>query len=239
MFGPAFRVTAIAVAALFPVFGHAANTNPVVPETAEALASIEVSAKQLYAAHSGIQMQTGASSYRIDATAIAATSKDNNTPPNDVIMQAPEVVHVSFGQIHSRGEYNGLQYRLSDIILPEGPSVFGESLIPRRIASVSLITGALPADYVLRTADIIDLKTKSGLVDSGGSVSLSMAAVTTSSRRVLTTLVPRESARCEAKPPISSTSPLLWAAVCMRTLTNSVRATTWQSLRKDLYEPDL
>jgi hypothetical protein len=213
MFGPAFRVTAIAVAALFPVFGHAANTDPVVPETAEALASIEVSAKQLYAAYSGIQTQTGASTYRIDATAIAATSKENDTPLNDVIMQAPEVAQGSFGQFYSRGEYNGLRYRLSDIILPEGPSVFGESLKPRRIASVSLITGALPADYGSRTAGIIDLKTKSGLADP----SLSMAAVTTSYRRVLTTLVPRESARCKATPPISSTTPILWAAVCMYT----------------------
>jgi outer membrane receptor for ferrienterochelin and colicins len=35
-----------------------------------------------------------------------------------------------------------------------------------------LITGALPAEYGLRTAGIIDLKTKSGVIDPGGSISL-------------------------------------------------------------------
>jgi hypothetical protein len=87
-----------------------------------------------------------------------------------VIMQAPEVAQDSFGQFHIRGEHNGLQYRLNGIILPEGISVFGQSLDARFISSMSLITGALPAEYGLRTAGIIDLTTKSGLIDSGGSL---------------------------------------------------------------------
>jgi len=45
-------------------------------------------------------------------------------------------------------------------------------LDPRLISSLTLITGALPAEYGLRTAGIIDLKTKSGVIDPGGSVSL-------------------------------------------------------------------
>jgi hypothetical protein len=49
MLGHAFRVTALAVAAMFPVFGHAANAGHVAPETFEALASIEVSANHLRA----------------------------------------------------------------------------------------------------------------------------------------------------------------------------------------------
>jgi hypothetical protein len=87
-------------------------------------------------------------------------------------MQAPEVAQDSFGQFHVRGEHNGLQYRLNGIILPEGISVFGQSLDPRLISSMTLITGALPAEYGLRTAGIIDLKTKSGVIDPGGSVSI-------------------------------------------------------------------
>ena len=87
-------------------------------------------------------------------------------------MQAPEVAQDSFGQFHVRGEHNGLQYRLNGIILPEGISVFGQSLDPRLISSVTLVTGALPAEYGLRTAGIIDLKTKSGVIDPGGSVSI-------------------------------------------------------------------
>jgi outer membrane cobalamin receptor len=172
MFGRLDRVTAIAVTALIPVLAQAADTDPAAADTSEALPSIVVTAKRLNDARSSIQTQTGASTYTIDAAAIAATPGGDNTLLNQVIMQAPDVAQDSFGQFHIRGEHNGLQYRLNGIILPEGLSVFGQSLDPRLIASMSLITGALPAEYGLRTAGIIDLKTKSGLVDSGGSVSL-------------------------------------------------------------------
>jgi outer membrane receptor protein involved in Fe transport len=136
------------------------------------LQEITVTAERLNEARAGIQTQTGASTYTIDAAAVAATPGGDNTLLNQVIMQAPEVAQDSFGQFHVRGEHNGLQYRLNGIILPEGISVFGQSLDPRLISSMSLITGALPAEYGLRTAGIIDLTTKSGLLQPGGAVSL-------------------------------------------------------------------
>ena len=123
-------------------------------------------------ARNGIQTQTGASTYTIDDVAIAATPGGDNTLLNQVIMQAPDVAQDSFGQFHVRGEHNGLQYRLNGIILPEGISVFGQSLSPRLISSLKLITGALPAEYGLRTAGIIDMTTKSGVLEPGGSISL-------------------------------------------------------------------
>jgi outer membrane receptor protein involved in Fe transport len=61
---------------------------------------------------------------------------------------------------------------LNGIILPEGISVFGQSLDPRLISSMSVVTGALPAEYGLRTAGIIDITTKNGLQAPGGAVSL-------------------------------------------------------------------
>jgi outer membrane receptor protein involved in Fe transport len=82
------------------------------------------------------------------------------------------VAQDSFGQLHVRGEHNGLQYRLNGIILPEGISVFGQTLDPRLAESVRLITGALPAEYGNRTAGIIDIQTKSGVFDNGGVVSM-------------------------------------------------------------------
>jgi outer membrane cobalamin receptor len=136
------------------------------------LPEIVVTARHLDEARSHIQTQTGASTYTIDAEAVAATPGGDNTLLNQVIMQAPEVAQDSFGQFHVRGEHNGLQYRLNGIILPEGISVFGQSLDPRLISSMSLITGALPAEYGLRTAGIIDITTKSGIQIPGGAVSL-------------------------------------------------------------------
>lgn len=138
----------------------------------EALEPIEVTARRLNEARNGIQTQTGASVYTIDSAAIAAMPGGDNSLLNQVVLQAPEVAQDSFGQFHVRGEHNGLQYRLNGIILPEGISVFGQSLDPRLISSMQLITGALPAEYGLRTAGIIDLTTKSGALDPGGSVSI-------------------------------------------------------------------
>jgi hypothetical protein len=136
------------------------------------LQEIVVTAQRLNDARSSIQTQTGASTYTIDAAALAATPGGDNSQLNQVILQAPDIAQDSFGQFHVRGEHNGLQYRINGIILPEGISVFGQSLDPRLLASLSLITGALPAEYGLRTAGIIDITTKSGLLAPGGSVSM-------------------------------------------------------------------
>jgi outer membrane receptor protein involved in Fe transport len=140
--------------------------------TDSGVAEIVITARRLDAARSSIQTQTGASRYTIDSAAIAATPGGDNTLLNQVVLQAPDVAQDSFGQYHVRGEHDGLQYRINGIILPEGISVFGQSLDPRLIQSVSLITGALPAEYGLRTAGIIDITTKSGLAAPGGAVSI-------------------------------------------------------------------
>jgi outer membrane receptor for ferrienterochelin and colicins len=142
------------------------------PVDSSNLPAIVVTAQHLDEGRSHIQTQTGASTYTINADAVAATPGGDNTLLNQVIMQAPEVAQDSFGQFHVRGEHNGLQYRTNGIILPEGISVFGQSLDPRLISSMSLITGALPAEYGLRTAGIIDITTKSGIQMPGGAVSL-------------------------------------------------------------------
>jgi outer membrane receptor for ferrienterochelin and colicins len=163
-----------------PVASDPVASDPVASDAVAADASnsdagvdeVVVIAQRLNDARNGIQTQTGASTYTINEAAIAAEPGGDNQLLNQVIMQAPDVAQDSFGQFHVRGEHNGLQYRLNGIILPEGISVFGQSLDPRLISSLTLVTGALPAEYGLRTAGIIDLKTKSGVIDPGGSVSL-------------------------------------------------------------------
>jgi hypothetical protein len=152
--------------------GAAVPAAPARAADSDSLDEVVVIAQRLNEARNGIQTQTGASTYTINEAAIAAQPGGDNQLLNQVIMQAPDVAQDSFGQFHVRGEHNGLQYRLNGIILPEGISVFGQSLDPRLISSLTLVTGALPAEYGLRTAGIIDLKTKSGVIDPGGSVSI-------------------------------------------------------------------
>jgi outer membrane receptor for ferrienterochelin and colicins len=134
--------------------------------------TIVVTAQHLDESRAHIQTQLGATTYTFDEAAIAALPAGQNTPFNQVILQAPVVAQDSFGQYHIRGEHNGLQYRVNGIILPEGISVFGQSQDARFVSSVSLIDGALPAEFGLRTAGIIDITTKNGLTAPGGAVSI-------------------------------------------------------------------
>ena len=136
------------------------------------LQTITVTAQRLNVARQDIETQTGASTYKITSEAIAAAPGGENVSMNQVLLQAPDVVQDSFGQLHVRGDHNDLQYRLNGVILPEGISVFSQTLSPRLISSLSLITGARPAEYGLRTAGIIDLTTNSGLLQPGGAVSV-------------------------------------------------------------------
>ena len=73
-----------------------------------------------------IQPSLGASVYTIDSKAIAALPGGDNLQLNQVVLQSPGVAQDSFGQLHVRGEHNGLQFRLNGVILPEGLSVFSQ-----------------------------------------------------------------------------------------------------------------
>ncbi len=147
-----------------------ASDPPVV--TVADLQGVVINSTRLNAARAGIETQTGASTYTLNARAIATAPGGDNVQLNQVILQAPDVAQDSFGQMHIRGEHNGLQYRLNGIILPEGIAVFGQTLDPHLIQSMKLITGALPAEYGLDTAGIIDLTTKSGALNPHGALSL-------------------------------------------------------------------
>jgi hypothetical protein len=145
--------------------GAASDVNAILPAAV-------VTAQKLDLERSHIETLTGATTTTLDAGAIAAMPGGTNVQINQVLLQAPDVVQDSFGQIHVRGDHNDLQYRLNGVILPEGVSVFSQALDPRIIASMNLLTGALPAEYGLRTAGIVDLTTKAGLQRASGSASV-------------------------------------------------------------------
>ena len=134
--------------------------------------TVVITAQHLNEERSHIQTQVGASTYTIDSAAIDAAPGGDNVLMNQVMLQVPDAAQDSFGQLHIRGDHNGLQFRLNGIILPDGISVFGQTLPPRLIESMQMIMGSLPAQYGLRSAGIIDLTTKSGSLDPGGSVTL-------------------------------------------------------------------
>ncbi len=132
---------------------------------------VVIRARRLDAAQQAIQPDVGASSYSVPEAIVKALPGGDNASLSDVILQAPGVTQDSYGQLHIRGDHDGVQYRLNGIILPQGLSSYGEVLSPRYARSIEMITGALPAQYGLRTAAIINITTQSGL-KNGGNVSI-------------------------------------------------------------------
>ena len=128
--------------------------------------SVAVVARRLNQARNALSPETGGSVYRFSEQAIKDLPQGENTQLNQVLLQAPGVAQDSFGQIHVRGDHANLQYRVNGVQLPEGITGFGQVLSPRFANSISLLTGALPAQFGLRTAGVIDIKTKDGLLDN-------------------------------------------------------------------------
>jgi outer membrane receptor protein involved in Fe transport len=127
--------------------------------------SLAVAATKLNKARNSLSPSTGGSKYTFTQQAIQELPQGDNTALNQVILQAPGVAQDSFGQLHVRGDHANLQFRVNGVQLPEGITGFGQVLSPRFASSISLLTGALPAEYGLRTAGVIDIKTKDGLLD--------------------------------------------------------------------------
>jgi outer membrane receptor protein involved in Fe transport len=134
--------------------------------------SLNVVAKRLDRARNSLSPQTGGSVYLFNQQAIHDLPQGNNTPLNQVILQAPGVAQDSFGQIHVRGEHADLQYRINGVQLPEGITGFGQVFSPRLVENLNFLTGALPAEYGYRTAGVIDIHTKSGLSLNGGDLDM-------------------------------------------------------------------
>jgi opacity protein-like surface antigen/outer membrane receptor protein involved in Fe transport len=93
--------------------------------------------------------------------AIEALPQGTNTPFSQVLLQLPGVTQDSAasGNLHVRNEHANVSYRINGILLPDGLGAFGQFLDPSFVGSLTLITGALPAQYGLRTAGVVDITT--------------------------------------------------------------------------------
>jgi outer membrane receptor protein involved in Fe transport len=133
---------------------------------------LDVIARRLDIARQQIQPSLGATTYQFNPQALETIPQGENAPMNQVLLQAPGVAQDSFGQVHLRGEHANMQFRINGVELPEGLSVFGQALTSRFANSVTLITGALPAQYGFQTAGVVDIQTKTGTTNPGLSLSM-------------------------------------------------------------------
>ncbi len=114
----------------------------------------------------------GASAYLVSAERIGDQVQGANSAFNQVLLRTPGMAQDSYGQVHLRGEHANLQYRINDVLLPEGISGFGQELDTRFVDQLQIITGTLPAQYGFRTAGVVDIHTRSGAFLHGGEVGI-------------------------------------------------------------------
>jgi len=91
---------------------------------------------------------------------------------SDLVLQYPGVSQdsTSSGDFHVRNEHANVQFRLNGIWLPDGVSGYSQFLDTSFLKSMSLITGALPAQYGFHTSGIMDITTKGGTELQGGEI---------------------------------------------------------------------
>ncbi|MBN9004806.1 MAG: TonB-dependent receptor [Rhizobiales bacterium] len=141
------------------------------PTEAERLAAKN---STLDTARSNIITPAGSTSYAVSHQAIASLPQGTNTSVDKVLLQAPGVTQDSAasGDFHVRNEHGNLQYRINGIALPDGVGGFGQIIDTALIGNMSLLTGALPAQYGLRTAGVIDIQTRNDAFNNSGTVSV-------------------------------------------------------------------
>ncbi len=108
--------------------------------------------------------KTGANSTTLTKQDVDNLPAGNNTEFDQVLLQLPGVTQdtAGSGDFHIRNEHANAQFRINGIFLPEGVSGFSQVLDSSFIGSIALIDGALPVQYGLRTAGIIDIQTRTG-----------------------------------------------------------------------------
>jgi outer membrane receptor protein involved in Fe transport len=166
---------ALAIASIYPA-AHAADGDGA--QVAQAtLGTVNVTAKRLDQARNQLSPETGSTVYRFNQNDIEALPLGKATPLNQVMLQAPGVVQDSYGALHVRGDHSNLQYRINGVVIPESISGFGQVLDTRFANRLSILTGALPAQYGYRTAGIVDIQTRGAdEAVQGGSVSTTVGS---------------------------------------------------------------
>ena len=148
------------------------------PGTATA-ESVVVTSQELDISREQIVPSLGATRYTVGPDRLNQQAQGEDAPFNQTILRFPGVAQDSFGQLHLRGEHANLQYRINDVLLPEGITGFGQELSTRFADNISLITGALPAQFGFRTTGVIDVHTKTGAEFTGGEASIQVGSFDT------------------------------------------------------------
>ncbi|MCE4554668.1 TonB-dependent receptor [Roseateles cellulosilyticus] len=172
------RTLPLALTLAYPLIAAHADPDASVTDTLPTV-QVQSARNRLDAARNGLSPDTGSTQYKFSREDIARLPLGDDTPLNQLLLQAPGVVQDSYGAIHVRGDHGNLQYRLNGVVIPEAISGFGQVLETRYANNVSLLTGALPPQYGYRTAGVVDIQTRDGIDDGrplAGSVGVTLGS---------------------------------------------------------------
>lgn len=124
---------------------------------------------------SGTSM-SGANDYAVTSADIASLPAGEDTALTDVLAQMPGVAIDQNQQIHIRNtEGPQFQYQINGVLIPLDINTnppFISMINPLFIARLDLLDGILPAEYSYATGGVVDIKTKDGCEQPGGSATL-------------------------------------------------------------------
>ncbi len=123
-------------------------------------------------ARSSLYTTTGTTSDTISHEAIQALPQGTNQTVEKVLLQAPGVSQDSAasGLLHIRNDHANVQFRINGVMLPDGVTGFGSILDTALIGNIALVTGALPAEFGMRTVGLVDITTRADAFNNSGSV---------------------------------------------------------------------
>ena len=166
---------AVATAADNELANEAASSSSV---SSAAATTVEITATHLKNARTALSPKVGTTIYSIDQHMVDSLGQGDSTPFNEVLLRLPGVAQDSkaSGGLHVRDEHGNVQYRINGVQLPESITGFGQSIDTRQIAETDFMTGALPAQFGLRTAGVVDIQTKEGHTAPGGRIGVLLGA---------------------------------------------------------------
>jgi outer membrane receptor protein involved in Fe transport len=105
---------------------------------------------------------------------IDALPQGTNATVEKVLLQAPGVSQDTAvnGGLHVRNDHANVQFRINGVMLPDGVTGFSSILDTGMIGTIALVTGALPAEFGLRTVGLVDITTRADVFNNSGSISL-------------------------------------------------------------------
>ena len=130
--------------------------------------------RRFSAARERIFTKIGANQTELGRQTIDALPLGDNQQFDKLLLQLPGVTQdtAGSGNFHVRNEHANVQFRINGVFLPDGISGFGQFLETSFVGRVALVDGALPAQFGLRTAGVLDIQTRNGAFEPGGTIGI-------------------------------------------------------------------